>query len=358
MTLSSITAGSGPIASLASALDRLNDQNSAIQSAITSGVQADSYAGLGDQRSQALSLQPEITRLSAWQQNVTTAQSELSLGTSAFGQIAAIGAALQTSLTSLESDRSPSTIQIAASQARQALSQLASLANTRGSTGYVFAGVHSDTAPITDPGSIGSSALVAGIAASVASVGANGAAATEAATVAAAADNGAGTSVFAPALSVDPASAASSARSVMVGVSDSVRAGFVLTQGVPASAASTGSSIRDLMRALAVVASLPGADSSTQGYADLVADTTRSVTSTNDSLIQTQSQFGQLQNDLSTHASSLSTLSSALNKQLEASKGSDPASLSTALSTNKAQLTAAYSLIADMKGLSLAAYLS
>ena len=358
MTFSAITAGAGPYASLASALNQLNDQNSAIQGAITSGVEADSYAGLGDQRSQALSLQPEITRLSAMQQNVTTAQSELSLGTSAFSQIAAIGTALQTSLTSLESDRSAGTIQIAASQAQQALSQLAALANTKGTTGYVFAGVYSDTPPITDPANIGSSAMVTSIAASVASVGINGAAATEAATFAAAADNSAGASVFAPALSVDPASAASSARSVMVGVSDSVPAGFVLTQGVPGSASSTGSPIRDLMRALAVVASLPSADSSTPGYADLVADTSRSVATTNGSLIQTQSQLGQLQNDLSTHASSLSPLSSALSKQLDASKDSDPAALSTALSNNMAQLTAAYSLIADMKGLSLASYLS
>ena len=358
MTVSSIAAGTGQIATMASALDRLNDQNASIQGAIDSGVVADSYAGLGAQRYQSLSLQPEITRVDAWQQNVTTAQTNLSISQTALTQIASIGTALKTSLISLQGDRSSTTINAAASQAKLALSQLASLANTKGSSGYVFAGTHADTAPVTDPDNIATSTMVTSIAASVSTVGTNGDTATVAATVAAAADNTAGKSVFSTALSVDPVASGASARRVMVGPSDQVSTGFVLTQGSTASGSSTGSSIRDLMRELAVVAALPSADSSGAGYASLIDDTATSVTATNNAITQTQSELGQAQNDLTSQQTSLSTLSSALTKQLGTAKDSDSAALSTALSNNKAQLTAAYTLIADMKGLSLASYLS
>ena len=351
------TGGAGGYSGIGASLDLLNAQNTAISAAISTGVNSDSYAGLGDQRYQALSLQPQITQVAAWQQNVTTAQSDLALSQTALTQIASIATSLETSLTSLQSDTSASTIGAAAKQAALGLSQLASLANTEGGTGYVFGGTYADTPPVSDPSNIMSSTLVQSIAASVATVATNGAQITQAATVAAASDNTAGQSVFSAALSTDAQTAAASSRSVIVGTGQRVTSGFVLTQGCAASGSSTGSSIRDLIRELAVVAALPTADSSSSGYADLITDTASSVDATSQSLIQTQSQLGQDQDVLSSQATTLTSVSTALANQLGSAKNSDPTALSTLLANNKDQLTASYTLIADMKGLSLASYL-
>ena len=78
MTIQSAT--NAPVSTmlpLTSAVDQLNAQNAALQGQLSSGVLSNSYAGLGDQRYQALNLQPQITAVGAWQQNVTSAQTTL-----------------------------------------------------------------------------------------------------------------------------------------------------------------------------------------------------------------------------------------------------------------------------------------
>lgn len=357
MTIPSINSGSPSMTTLTASLDRLNAQETALQASTSSGVTADSYAGLGSTRYQALSLQPEITSIAAWQQNVSVAQTSLSVTQTALARIATIATNLQTSLTSLQTDHSTTSVGVAVTQAKQALSELASLANTQNGDSYVFAGTQQGVAPVTDPSNILTSSLVTSISASVAQVGTVGASAVETASLSAASDNTAGQSIFAASLSVDPTTAASQVKSTMVGSGDTIATGYVLTQGTAASATSTGSPIRDLIRSLATVASLSSADASSTGFTSLVTDTARDVASTSTMLTQTQAQIGQTQDDLTSQSGSLSTLSDALNNQLTALKGSDPATLATQVSDIKAQLSASYSLIADMKGMTLASYL-
>ena len=357
MTIQAATYLPPTITSLTQATDQLSSQYSAEQAAISSGVTSDSYAGLGDQRYQALNLQPQITKLGAYQQNVASAQNTLTVSQTALSQITSIATNLQTSLLSLKGNSSSINVATAALQARQALTQLGSLLNTRDGSGYVFAGNDSTNAPVTDPSSILQGSFFTTIASSVAAVGTTGAAAAETATLAAAADNAPGASPFSTALSVDGTSAASLTHTVTVGDQDHVAVGFVATAGGPATASSTGSSIRDLARALATVGSLDQADATSGGFATLVSDTSSQFAGVTASLTTSVATLGQTQAQLTTQTSDLSLTSDALTKQLGLVKDSDPASLSTQLTQTQNQLQASYSLIADLKGLTLASYL-
>ncbi|MCQ8279106.1 flagellin [Acetobacteraceae bacterium KSS8] len=357
MTIPSINGGSPSMLSLTGALDRLNSQYTSLQSQTASGVVSDSYAGLGSNRYQALSLQPQLTAIGGWQQNVSTAQNNLSVAQTALSQIASIANTLQTNLITLQSDQSASTVSAVATQARQALTTLASLANTQNGNIYVFGGTQQDSPPLSDPGNILQSNTVTSIGASVASLGTTGADAVESATLAAASDNSPGQSLFSSALSTDPVTANAQAQSTIVGSDNQLTVGFVLTGGTAPTSGSTGSPIRDLIRQLAVVASLPSADSSSPAFSSLVNTMVGSVQATGAAITNTQAALGQTQSDLTTQSGSLSTLSDALTAQLGSLKDADPATVATQLSDIRNQLTASYSLIADMKGLSLASYI-
>ena len=358
MTIQSVT--SAPISTmlpLTSAVDQLNAQNATLQGELSSGVLSNSYAGLGDQRYQALNLQPQITAVGAWQQNITSAQTTLSVTQTAMSRITAIATALQTSLTSLQGNPSAADISATAVEARSSLNELGSLLNTKAGSQYVFAGNVSGTAPVTDPSNITNSAFFQTVSASVASVGTTNAAAVEAATVAAASDNTPAQSPFSSALSVDPSTATGLAHKVTVGEQDHVTVGFVATEGTAPTVTSTGSSIRDLMRALAVVGSLDQADTSSSGFSTLVSDTATQVGGINNSLTNTVADLGQTQDQLTSQSNMMNSVYGALKSQLGAVKNSDAATLSTEINANRDQLTASYTLIADMKGMSLAAYL-
>ena len=356
MTVQNATSTPMSMQLMTGAVDSLSAQETAIQGEVSSGVVSDTYAGLGDQRYAALSLEPQITEVAAWTSNITSAQNTLSVTQTAMSSITTIATNLQTSLTSLAGTTDASTVTAVALQARQDLTQLASLLNTQSGSQYVFAGNDSTTPPVTDPSTIASGTFFQNIAASVATVGTTGAAATEAATFTAAADNGA-QSVFSASLSTDGVSATALGHSLTVGDQQHVVVGLVATAGGATSATSTGSPIRDLMRALAVVGSLDQADSSSAGFATLVQDTTKQMTAVSAGLGLDVASLGQTQNNLTSQNASLGEMNDALVKQLGTVKDSDPASLSTQLTATQNQLQASYSLIADMKGMSLAAYL-
>ncbi len=357
MMIQGVTLLPSTITSLTQATDQLSTRYAAEQAAVSSGVTSDSYAGLGDGRYQALDLQPQITQLGGWQQNIASAQNTLTVTQTALSRITTIATNLQTSLTSLKGDPGSAGIATAALQARQSLTELASLLNTRDGSGYVFGGSDATDAPVTDPDSILHGSLFTTIAGSVAAVGTTGAAAAESATLAAAADNDPGTSVFSAALSVDGGSAASLGHTVAVGEQDRVTVGLVATAGGAATATSTGSSIRDLVRALATVGSLDQADPRSAGFATLVDDTSDAVSAVSGSLTTIVAGLGQTQAQLTAQNGTLSLTSDALTQQLGLIKDSDPASLSIQLTDTQNQLQASYSLIADMKGLTLASYL-
>lgn len=357
MTIQNATLLSPTISGLTQSVDRLSSQYTALSGAVSSGVVADSYAGLGDSRYQALSLQPEISKIGAWQQNVTSAQNTLNITQTAMSRITTIATNLQTSLVTLQGDKSSTNVTAAATEARDALTELATLLNTKNGSEYVFAGNMSNVAPVVDPDDVTNSSYFKTIASSVSSLGTVSASTVEAQTVATASDNEGSVSVFSPTLSVTATNAGTLTHSITIGDQEDVATGIVATGGGDATSTSTGSSIRDLMRTLAVVGSLDQADATTGAFSSLVNDTATQLGVVSSNLELSVASLGATQNRLTLKDAALSETGDVLAKQLDAAKGSDPAELSTQITDTQNQLQASYSLIADMKGMSLASYI-
>ncbi|WP_428377488.1 flagellin [Lichenicoccus sp.] len=352
--------GFGMMPTLMRTIDKLSAQNVSLTAQLSSGIAADSYAGFGADSSAAISLQPQLDTIDAWQTNISASQTNLSVAQNALSSISSMATSLQSALTGLQSVTSPAAVAALSSTATADLSELTSLLNTQSNGGYVFAGSASDQAPVTGT-DLNLSSLVTGIAGAVAQVGTSGASAVESATLAAAAGNDAASPFSAP-LSVSPSAAAALVPEVSVGSGLSVPAGMVATQGAdiaPAdtAATSTGSSIRDLIRVLATVKGLAGADSSTAQFSTLLADTSNLMPAINTALANQSGSLGAQQATLTAQSSSLSDMSDALNTQLNTVMDADPTTVRTQQVALQNQLTASYNLVADEKTLSLVDYI-
>jgi flagellar hook-associated protein 3 FlgL len=348
--------GFGIMPTLMRSIDQLSSQNAALTQETSSGVVSGDYAGLGDQARLAISLEPQITATNAWQTNITQAQTKLSATQTALTSIGSIATNLQTTLVSLQGTPSATEIATASSTALQQLTQLTSLLNTQTGNGYVFASTASHDPPVVTS-DLSTSSLVQSIMNSVASVGTTGATATESATLNAAGDNTPGASVFSAQLSVPATSASALVPQVQIGSGLNIATGVVATQGGASGSQSTGSPIRDLIRGLATVAGLSSADSSSPAFQTLVSDTYSEMQGTTQDLTAMAASVGQLQDTVTTQSGVLSNTSDALQSQLSAAKDSDPATLSVQMAQIQNQLTASYTLIADMKNMTLAQYL-
>ena len=351
-----ISNGYGIMPTLMRNIDKLDAQNDALTAQTSSGITSDSYAGLGDQADEAISLQPQISATAAWQNNLTQTQTKLSVTQIALTSINSIATSLQSTLLTLQSSPSASTIATASQTARQQLTQLTSLLNTKSGDSYVFAGTASDQPPVS-VSDLASSGMVSNIMSAVAQVGTAGATATESNTLASASDNSAAGSAFSTQLSVSATTAVTFVPQVQVGQNQSVAAGIVATQGGAAGPQSTGSSVRDLIRSLATVAGLSDADSSSPAFSTLVSDTSGQMTTVTQGLTALTASVGMQQDNSTTLQGDLADMTTAMMSQLDATKQSDVATTRTQQIAVQNQLTASYTLIADMKTLDLAQYI-
>ena len=352
----SISSSFGSAPTLLRGIDSLNARNDALTAQLGSGVVADSFAGLGDGTATAIALQPQITATTAWQTNISAVQTRLSATQTALSGIGTIASDLQGTLLGLVTDNSPSAIATASSNARQQLTALTSLLNTQSGDSYVFAGSASDQPPVSGS-DLASATLVSNIMSAVATVGTAGAAATESATLTSALDNTPANSAFSPQLSTSAAVATGLVQQVQVGYSTRLAMGIVATQGGAASSQSTGSPIRDLIRALATVAGLSTANAGSAGFATLVHDTSSGMQNVVTDLQGLTATVGTLQATATSQGTILSNVNDALTSQLGTIMDSDPAAVRTQQVALQNQLTASYTLIADMKTLTLAQYI-
>ncbi len=352
----SISSVLGIMPNLLYGVDRLSTQNDTLTSEETSGVVADDFAGLGEQTYDAISLEPQITANNAWQANLTQGQTKLSTTQAALSGIGSIASSLQSSLLGLTGDTTTTSVAAASSSAKQALTQLTSLLNTQNGNSYVFAGTALDQAPV-NTSDLADSAMVSSIMSAVATVGTTGSAAAEASTLASASDNTPGTSVFSAQLSTSALAATSLVPQLQVGQSDVIANGIVATQGGAATAQSTGSPIRDLIRALATVAGLAGADTGSAAFTQLVSSTSSQMQDVSQGIEDLVTTVGATQASIAAQSSTLSDVSTALQSQFSTIMEADPATVRSQQVAVQNQLTASYTLIADMKTMTLAQYL-
>ncbi len=323
----------------------------------SNGLIADSYAGLGNGASVSLSLRPQIAALQTQQSNIDAATTRIGVTQTAMTGLQGIAATLLANLNNLNG-LNPGELDSIAANARAALTQTANLLDTRDGNGYVFAGEDTQNPPVPNPDVIGSSGFVTQISAAVAGLPANGAVATAASTLTIASADAAGTTPFSAYLSQGqsgvqaPALQVGSGQIQQVGLLANANSAVVST-----GTSTTGSHMRDLMRALATIGSLTSAQVNDKEFATLIQDTRTSLTGAVSAMAADTGALGNTQARLTVTQTSLSHTQIALTTQVSGAENVDMAATLSALTQTQTQLQASYQLIASLSALSLAKYL-
>jgi flagellin-like hook-associated protein FlgL len=130
--------------------------------------------------------------------------------------------------------------------------------------------------------------------------------------------------------------------------------GSTIAGGPPAS---TGSYMRDVMRALATIGSLSSAQANAPGFGDLIQDTRISLSGAVDAMAQDAGVLGNVQSSLTATQTQLGDTQTALTGQVSSAEDVDMAATLSQLSQVQTQMQASYQLIATLSGLSLAKFL-
>ncbi len=332
--------------------DRLTQQAS-------TGLVSDTYAGLGAGAPVSLDLSPQIANLQTWQTNINQATGTMGVAQTAMTEIQQITSNLYAQMNSLQGSDGSEVDTIAAS-ARDALTQVANLLDTTDGNTYVFGGADSTNPPVPDPDNIRSSGFYTQIASAVGALSSNGAAATEATTLSIAQSNAAGTSPFSAYMSQPANTLQQQGPTVQIGPGQIVPTGFLASANtaVPSTGTSTtGSYMRDVLRALATVGSLSSAQQSDPNFASLVTDTYNSLGGAISAMANDVGVLGNRQTELTQTQTQLSDTATALTGQVSFAQDADMASVMTNLSLVQTQLQASYQVIATASGLSLAKFL-
>ena len=305
----------------------------------------------------SLDLTPAIASQTAAQKAIDQASGRLDVTQTAMKQIQSVASTFYAKLDTLNG-LDASTVDTVAASARSALTNLAGLLNATDGSTYIFAGQDSANAPVPSGDAILSSGFFTQIQSSVAALSANGAAATAAATLATASSNAIGTSPFSAALSTaTPAQA-----SVPTGGGSSVTAGLVASANstaVSSGSSTTGSYMRDLMRALATIGSLSSSQlGDAANFSALVSDTRTSLRGAITSMSDDVGTLGNTQSALTDTGTRIGDTQTALKTQLSNAQEVDMADTLSQLTATQTQMQASYKLIAGMGDLSLVKFIS
>jgi flagellin-like hook-associated protein FlgL len=120
----------------------------------------------------------------------------------------------------------------------------------------------------------------------------------------------------------------------------------------------TGSYVRDVMRALATLGSLTSAQEGAGGFHELVADTRESLRGAISALNGDAGVLGDTRAHLARVKLRLDVEATALTGQVSDAEDVDMAATLSRLSLVQAQLQSSYQMIAGMQSLSLARFLS
>jgi flagellar hook-associated protein 3 FlgL len=340
----------GRSADIRSRLDRVNAQAG-------TGLVSEDYSGLGGQAAITLDLRPRLASIDAWRGNIDAAATRMNVARTAMGGIERIAADLRARLADLNG-LNPASIDAVAAEARLSLARVADLLNSQAAGAYVFAGEDSGNPPVPDADAITSSGFFTTIQTAVSALSANGVPATLAATLAAGASNTAGVSPFSEYLS--RSASALAAPAAETGPGQRVRTGLLASaNGVAVSqgSSSTGSHMRDLMRALATVGSLSSTQADAAELPGLVSDLRTVLTGAIDAMAVDVGAMGDTEADLATMRTRLDETETALTGQISRIEDVDMAKTLSRLSQLEAQLQVSYRLLSGSNNLSLVKFL-
>lgn len=337
-------------ASVHQQLDTLTEQAS-------TGMVAQTYAGLGSGANVSLDLNPQISALQAYKNNISQATGSMGLTQTAMTQIQKIAATFVAAIPNLNG-LNPSEVDSVAAQANAALQQLAGVLDTKDGNNYVFGGQDSANPPVPSSDNILSSGFYAQINTAVTALSASGASATTASTLAIASSNAAGTSPFSVYMSQAPG--AISPPVVQTGEGGTVQTGLLASGNsvaVSSGTSTTGSYMRDLMRALATLGSMSSSQVNDPGFGALVQDTGTSLNGVVSAMAVDVGVLGNTQANLTATQTQLSDTATALTGQLSSVQNVNMAQTLSDLTSMQTQLQASYRLISGDTSLSLVNFL-
>ncbi len=349
----------GWISSLISDAAAVRQRLETLTNQVGSGLVGTTYAGLGSGAAVSLNLNPEIASLQTWQTNINQATGTMGVTQTAMTQLQSIAQSFAAQLNTL-SNLSPSNVDVVAAAARAALSQVAGLLDTTDGNTYVFGGADSTNPPVPNPDQILTSGFYTQINSAVGNLGSNGAAATAAATLATAASNAAGTSPFSSYMSQPAATLQADTPVVQVGQGQTVQIGLLASANstvTSAGSSTTGSYMRDLLRALATIGSLSSSQVGDSGFQGLVQDTSASLQGAVSAMAEDAGVLGNTQTALTATQTQLSDTATALTAQVSGAQNVDMAQTLSNLTLVQTQMQASYQVIAGMSALSLVKFL-
>jgi flagellar hook-associated protein 3 FlgL len=278
--------------------------------------------------------------------------------------IQSIAASFYAQLNNLNGINASAVDTIAAS-ARDALSQVASQLDTQVGGVYVFGGQDTANPPVPDPDHIAdgtAGSFFGQISSDVARLGSPDSAATVARNTLADAAFG---SAFSPFSSYLSATDRPALPTVQVGANSTKTIGLSashngLTPQPPPdniNFTTTGSYMRDVLRALATIGSLSSSQVSVAGFQDLVQNTRTSLSGAIGAMASDAGALGNVQSSLTATRTSLADTQTALTVQVSSAEDVDMAKTLSQLSLVQTQMQASYQLIATMSSLSLVKFL-
>ena len=331
-------------------LDTLTEQAS-------TGLAAQTYAGLGASAAVSLDLNPQLAALQTYQNNINQATGSMQVTQTAMTQIQQIAATFVADMPKLNSVTA-SEIDTTAADARSALTDVANLLDTTNGNTYVFGGLDSSNPPVPDPDNILSSGFYTQINTAVSGLTTNGSAATIASTLATASSNATGTSPFSAYMSQSPP--AISPPIVQTGEGGTTQIGLLASANsvaVSGGTSTTGSYMRDLMRDLATIGSMSSSQANDPNFTSLVQDTTTSLNGVVNAMATDVGVLGDSQSNLTNIQTQLTSTATALNSQVSAVQDVDMATTLSNLTATQTQLQASYRLISGASTLSLVSFL-
>jgi flagellin-like hook-associated protein FlgL len=356
---SAATSGYGPRGQILAGAAQARERLDMLTRQAGSGRVADTFGGLAGGAATSLALRPELSRLEGWQANIAAAEGRMDVTLTALDQIGGIASDFRARIADLNG-LDAGTVDSVAAAARDALRQVAGLLNTRQGGQYVFAGQDGANAPVPQADNILASGFATQIVTAVAGLGSNGADATIAATLAVATSNAAGISPFSAGQSRPAAALRAQAATVSVGEGRHVETGVPASANAEATSGgdgTTGSYMRDILRALATLGAMDGSQLNTPGFAALAEDVRAGLESAVTALGVDAGLLGNRQADLREQADRLDATASTLRARLAGAEDVDMAETLSALSLAQTRLQASYQLLAGLPSLSLLKFL-
>ena len=339
----------------------LKNQVGVLQEQTSTGKLSQDYAGLGTATSQVLDLQAATAQSAGYAQTITTAQGKASAMQDVLTQIQSVVSSVSSAALGLTGTASATTVSSVSLQAKQALTQVASLLNTQYDGQYLFSGADSSNPPIPSAQNITSSGLYTQIGAALNALASNpttpAIGTVIANTVAVASSTAPGTTVFSNYLTNAGRTATQS--EVQVSPTQQISLDLPANQNVGAASdpSGTGSAISDILRGLAVVANSSTAISGNPDFATLMQNASATLTSAGQTVAAESGALGLTQNTLTAASSQNSSTQTAMQTQLSNLTDVDMATAISQLQAVSTQLQASYNVISTARNLTLANYL-